>query len=64
MFSILETFISIGHLFDFMMKVDHRKIGLIFTKFCFFVERANTHISKVPILLLGHIQPGENLMFL
>ena len=53
-FSILETFISIGCLFDFMMKVNQES-RIDFYKVCFFVERADTHISKVPVLLLGHI---------
>lgn len=45
-FSLLEIVISVGHLFDFMMMVDHREIELILQDFAFLLKGL-THISKV-----------------
>lgn len=38
--------VFIGHLFDFMMMVDHREIELILQDFAFLLKGL-THISKV-----------------
>lgn len=42
-FSLLETFASIGHLSDFMIKVDNGKIGFIL-KILLFVKSASIYV--------------------